>query len=250
MSNQVIEFGKYKGQPLEVLINDPQYTQWLLAQEWFASKFRDQYNIVINNFMEPQDSKEHNQIHVKFLSDDYIKTKFSQFISDNGCHLEWLKDEVYSEKESLLLDVSGNIKPFEITKKRFESIGFDVVVYVDIVYEKSWVYPDDFGKSKYIDPYRGSAQSDDFYTMEAKRGSKGNAFEKTEHQLFIEIKPSVSDDFPSVLRQMKRNMRTRDYGDPQLYYFLLVGEYIGQGATEQQFIDFFANEGVIVVFDK
>lgn len=60
----------------------------------------------------------------------------------------------------------------------------------------------------------------------------------------IEIKPTISDDFPSVLRQIKRH-------DPALKGFALyVGTYTGVGATEDQFRQFFESQGVRVVFQR
>jgi hypothetical protein len=46
------------------------------------------------------------------------------------------------------------------------------------------------------------------------------------------------DDYPAVLRQMKRLGAT----------VLLVGEYRGQGATREQFVKMFATASIKVVF--
>jgi hypothetical protein len=62
---------------------------------------------------------------------------------------------------------------------------------------------------------------------------------------YIEIKPTVSDDFPSVLRQIEAmsyiRVFDRDRGQYNKYRIngtrmLLVGEYTGQGATQDEFI--------------
>lgn len=58
-------------------------------------------------------------------------------------------------------------------------------------------------------------------------------------EYLIEIKPSVSDDYPAILRQMKSN------GSKILY----LDSYTGIGATEQQFIQFFKINGISIVFD-
>jgi hypothetical protein len=54
----------------------------------------------------------------------------------------------------------------------------------------------------------------------------------------IEIKPAVGDDYPAVLRQMKRNGST----------ILFLKSYVGAGATREQFIATFAAAGFRVVF--
>jgi hypothetical protein len=58
----------------------------------------------------------------------------------------------------------------------------------------------------------------------------------TEHN--IEIKPVIGDDYPAVLRQMKANKSD----------VLFVGEYRGQGATQEQFVKTMATAQIRVVF--
>jgi hypothetical protein len=55
---------------------------------------------------------------------------------------------------------------------------------------------------------------------------------------WIEIKPVVGDDYPAVLRQMRTNQST----------ILFLDQYIGRGATKEQFIKTFASAGITVVF--
>jgi hypothetical protein len=61
-----------------------------------------------------------------------------------------------------------------------------------------------------------------------------------EREFGIELKPVVGDDYPAVLRQMKRN------GSRVLF----VGAYTGQGATEAQFVKTMATAGIRVVFAR
>lgn len=56
----------------------------------------------------------------------------------------------------------------------------------------------------------------------------------------LELKPTVADEYPAVLRQMQRN-KSR---------FLFVGEYRGEGVTEEQFVAIFAASGLRVVFKR
>ena len=68
---EIVPFGKYKGQPVELLIADSDYCEWLTGQPWFRDRFRDVYNLVINYGAEPQDSPEHNQMQAAFLDDQW-----------------------------------------------------------------------------------------------------------------------------------------------------------------------------------
>jgi uncharacterized protein (DUF3820 family) len=54
----------------------------------------------------------------------------------------------------------------------------------------------------------------------------------------IEIKPTVSDDYPAVLRQMRR-AETK---------VLFLEQYTGKGATREQFIQTFKTANIAVVF--
>lgn len=54
----------------------------------------------------------------------------------------------------------------------------------------------------------------------------------------IEIKPSISDDYPAVLRQMRSNKST----------ILFLNSYTGVGATRDQFIQTFNLSGITVIF--
>jgi hypothetical protein len=56
----------------------------------------------------------------------------------------------------------------------------------------------------------------------------------------IEIKPSVGDDYPAILRQMRANESN----------VLFLETYTGIGATEQQFIQTFDLSNINVVFRR
>ncbi|MDY0090590.1 MAG: hypothetical protein RBR78_09515 [Flavobacteriaceae bacterium] len=62
----------------------------------------------------------------------------------------------------------------------------------------------------------------------------------------IEIKPTVSDDFPSVLRQMKASMPVKGY----INSILFLKEYTGIGATKEEFCNYFKSQGYLVVFEN
>jgi hypothetical protein len=67
----VIPFGKYKGQPVEVVAQDKQYVDWLTAQPWFRERFANIYTLIVNNFHEPSETPEHNRLQALFLERDF-----------------------------------------------------------------------------------------------------------------------------------------------------------------------------------
>lgn len=62
--------------------------------------------------------------------------------------------------------------------------------------------------------------------------------QRREIQYKIEIKPTMGDDYPNVFRQMQKNGAD----------ILLVDEYNGIGATEEQIIKFFETGNIRVFF--
>jgi len=70
-NNKIVPFGKYKGQPIELMANDPQYVNWALAQESIRKRYPDFVNIIINNFQTPSETPEHNAMQVKFLDKNF-----------------------------------------------------------------------------------------------------------------------------------------------------------------------------------
>jgi len=68
----VIPFGKYKGQPAEVLQNDPEYCNWLAAQPWFRDRYMTFYTLIVNNFAAGDDSPEHNRLQARFLDEEFL----------------------------------------------------------------------------------------------------------------------------------------------------------------------------------
>jgi hypothetical protein len=66
-NSEMVPFGKYKGQPVEALAADKSYCEWLVAQDWFRSRFAGLHTLIINNFGAPEETPEHNALQAKFL---------------------------------------------------------------------------------------------------------------------------------------------------------------------------------------
>lgn len=211
MTNHAIPFGKYKDQPVEVLAGDRPYLEWLLAQSWFKNRYSELFTIVINNFQEPADTPEHNAMQIQFLNDRYVF--------------------------DLLAPLVG-ISSGQVLCKQFELDGWDVFVdlasseHIDI--DKQLVtLIDEWGRSGMLDRER----------LDPEISRLEHALKKhPRRKFYVEIKPTVSDDFPSVLRQMKATKKGTGL------MVLLVGTYTGIGANQEQFVSFMANEDIHVIF--
>jgi len=78
----IVPFGKYKGQPVEVLAQDEQYLDWLKHQDWFKSQHQNIYAIIINQFQAPSDTPESNRIQARFIDDEY-RRKVAYLMTSN-----------------------------------------------------------------------------------------------------------------------------------------------------------------------
>ena len=66
----VVPFGKYRGQPVETLVADGDYCDWLSAQPWFRDRYTGIYQIILNGPQPPTETPEHNEMQARFLSDE------------------------------------------------------------------------------------------------------------------------------------------------------------------------------------
>lgn len=230
-----VSFGKYKDKSLEQFLQDTNYIKWLLEQSFFKEKYKKEYNIVINNYnTQLADTPEHNEMQVKYISADYrLKAAYAvmgdELFKYNQRHIDeqiplLLKEfkgnnEQYLNefKEKLKTDLHG--KNFlQISNVNFEEKG------IDVEYEISFGYGD-IGYT--IGTYN---------TTMKEVVTKMWAF-SSKMKLRLELKPSIGDDFPSVLRQVKNNCSN----------VVIIKEYRGTGASYEDFKQFFESQGRIVL---
>jgi uncharacterized protein (DUF3820 family) len=216
-SDKVVPFGKYKGRPIvEVIETDPAYLQWLTAQDWFRANYVTLHQTIINRGAETEETPDHNALQVMFLDDDFClrfcRAHTSSFDEDVRERLEHCRAPDQFSFRHVLGHHRGAIeamlaKPISTIKttvhRDFEVRGVDVelrICFESPDHSIEWVSAD--------------------------------------YSYKIEIKPTVGDDYPAVLRQMKRNESKT----------LFLKDYIGVGATKEQFIKTFAASGFNVVF--
>lgn len=64
----VIPFGKHRGSTVaELLAKDPAYAEWLAAQGWLAQRFAELHAAILARGAGADDSPEHNRIQIRFL---------------------------------------------------------------------------------------------------------------------------------------------------------------------------------------
>lgn len=168
----LVPFGKYKNQPLEVLANDPEYCAWLVSQGWVAERYPQVHTIIINNFAEPSETPEHNALQLRFLEEP-LRLKVSMCIA--------------LFRESINHDVHRTAyTPFfaEVTSPLFEQSGIDV----------QWTTRCWYPCSRRDYPSAPLKYFWDTFNI----------------AIAVECKPTLGDDYPAVLRFLHSLKQFRD----------------------------------------
>jgi hypothetical protein len=270
--DKIVPFGKYKGQPVEA---DESYMQWLLAQDWFKAKCGNFYTLIVNNFTEPDETPEHNALQVLFLEDAFC----IRVLNQSGLVREWQQKAKEHRLFLLQKDLHNATEKRDWWKRDVETLPPPPVA---MPAQRSWWH---FGRSttpvpsRVLDPaYRerelrlATSQAlvdrltKEIAELEAlpvsefeiplcfKRSFEGSVdvtldMQDPDHPysndppIKIEIKPSVGEDYPAILRRL---LAVRGWCEKILF----LENYVGKGATEQQFVKIFTESGIRVVFRR
>lgn len=185
--SEMIEFGKYKGKPVEVLAKDREYTDWLANQPWLKDRHPAIYNVIINNFGEPEETPEHNRLQARFMDDEFFESVLSNLfigieselkslsISEN---LDTQEGMVFVDHPPETVERSGHSSPV------FELNSIDVMFTIEAKYK--------FLRQKKPHPK---------FHMHKEPSEIMVSSNKLCH-FRIELKPMVGDDYPAILREM------------------------------------------------
>jgi len=226
--NEIIPFGKHRGKPVETLAADPQYANWLTCQDWFRERYPDIHTIVINNYAETDGTPEHNRLQARFLDAEFVR-KFVGFTLSRrikaflniplpdfaATREELIRTRSFKELEKLdkfESDPTNLKKSICINTPTFEEKGADVSVVVRF-------------EGPLEDHYVTRPVSYAFGLIEKPIG------------LRVEIKPSLGDDYPAVIRQMRASRCN----------ILIIDDYAGSGATLNEVRKMFNNSGIAFV---
>lgn len=214
MEQKIIPFGKYKNQSIDAMAQDKEYMDWLVKQGWLAEKYPQINTLIINNFAEPSETPAHNKIQGLFLNDEFRVKLIKHFLLS------------LSEKSNTPFE---EFKAYKSSLLAFEVNAVDVQFHVECFNDK---------------PLKSSMFQSDLEIKE-------NGFYYAKHfSLRIEIKTSVGDDYPAILRQIRSLIGFKGGGqfNAKDYSILLTKEYTGVGISESDFVKLFASQNIFVLF--
>jgi hypothetical protein len=249
----VIPFGKHKGKTVaELLTADPQYADWIAAQAWVAERFAELHAAILTRGAGTDDTPEHNALQARFLDERFclalIQITSAARIID--ARADCLRYETYDlrmetgKARSRLERVRSNIEwktgqPPEQTKYPLMTLEEDEAEAKALTSRiatleqqlQDWRFEEWPSKISVDFECRGVD-----VRLDARFQKGGEHFNID--VLGVEIKPSVGDDYPSVMRQMKRLGAGT----------LVAGTWTGRGVSEPQMRAMFEASGIKVVF--
>jgi hypothetical protein len=230
----VVPFGKHKGATVaELLTKDPQYAEWVIAQGWVAERFAELHAAIATRGAASDDSPEHNAIQVRFLDETFRVSAllalrrprlFSQAVAKRK-DLAWREYEsVYAIKRKLELSSYHTAK--EIQAELASQLEAAEAALEAVLLRPVHLFTEVAFEIRGIDVIVGWDFSQDQTTT--RRGA--------ENECKIEIKPTMGDDFPSVMRQMGR-LGSRN---------LVLGSFSGASVSEPDMRRMFQANGIEV----
>lgn len=231
-----VPFGKYSGKPVERLIQDVAYARWLVGQDWFREKFQNMYALIVHNYhSDPVDTPEHNKMQIRFMNVEHaIKLAFlvsnSTLFNFDNSHFKVFFPSFAGELNRHNAMTDGLPVPLQEIEERFRKIdGKDLLEISEIEFEQKGLdvsYDISYGY--------GSVSISEGTYHRAPRLFDSIWKNSVQLKMRVELKPTVGDDFPSVLRQMRASGAKT----------LVLREYTGAGVPYDDVKSFFLSQGI------
>lgn len=256
----IVPFGKYKGQPIEQLQADPQYSEWLMEQQWFRERFRQPYTALAAN-REPAETPEHNAMQAKFLNKD-LCFHLLEFVG--GKPIPTNLDEVKSAADDWISKcrapeiVDPPVFAEATTSVIFESQGADI----EVRFTSAGISKLGMGENRLSAEHRNqfakwkTTKNYSYYNCHPScwlyEESKpplcfdqsyfdwtipvkvSGYWEARTCGLRVELKPVMSDDYPAVLRQASASH----------CHSVVIGHYSGAAVSLADVQEIFKSRGI------
>lgn len=241
-NKNLVPFGKYKGKPLEVLLLDEQYCDWILKTENLAEKYPIVINYIINNIGELSETPQHNRLQCLFLDRDFC-LKILKVIGSKLLKRESSLNAVETKIEELRLNplikgknyfnegdnwkqnVINELVDFRKSYQKmviedikvdyeFECSGWDVKIMAEFPLADKFLYENRIVK------------------------------EISKITCLVEIKPDLGENYPAILRQMKTNAKRHEKVD---HYVLVYENFSSSNLNLEQIKQIFIASGFNVL---
>lgn len=269
-AGQTIPFGKYKDQPVEILLTDPEYVTWLRAT--MGEKLKNQYPMVLNyivaHYGEPSRTPDHNALQNRFLRREFqiqfalaVTPGMENWVRLEGLDLNALFENAFARREADAIKFEQNqysAVPSMVNRieaavdKARARIQKDkatwrergrLAIYTGTPRDGVLENPVEVSRLRFeesgADVVYCVAHQWSFVAENEHSHIQGNVVAACDQAvgITVQIKPILGDDYPAVLRAMKA-VKTK---------FLLVRDYTGIGATWDEVKQVFALDSIRAV---
>jgi hypothetical protein len=290
----IVSFGKYKDKSVLELIADVKYTEWLKQQSWF-SNHKLYNIVVHQTIQTSNNSKtpEHNKLQNLFLDkNNQIKLMNKLFGNNIGTTFKkkfekLIKDEKfinYFDSSTLMISSTKDETYNKINEKSSEWVIPEFkrnALYSNIVFEAkyNWDFKLSFNdyhevifqtkndvKEKELEDimkvYDFKIRFNDkprvlgtFIYKNNEKYDVNISAVHNERYLFCELKPTLSDDYPCVLRklttQIELTKNSKEYeAEPRsnMFYILIIGSFTSETTSKEQLIEIFKQSNIHIIF--
>ena len=205
----LVPFGKYQGQPIDTLLADQNYLQWVTSQPGLMAMLQARhprvFNIITIGAPETEDTPEHNKLQTMFLERDF-QYAFLELVSGKSV-LHWARVTAKLEHEDQLAQIKRQIESLE-GWPWYEREQKLAQAKAELAQSKGKLA---LLQAQAIDdlPPKPPRISLEFECAEGYdvdfRVNGASGVRRYGVGCRIELKPQMGDDFAAVLRQMKRN---------------------------------------------
>jgi hypothetical protein len=227
----VVPFGKHKGATVaELFEKDPAYADWIMAQGWVAEHFAELHAAIASRGAGADDTPEHNALQARFLDEDFRAAFLTCVIP------KMLKGSLLSAAINPILQKAESNKsiPWEIRDKLWKLDHMEALSSIgmsesDVPWEKYRLFSSARFEQSGVDVVL-------YWTHSDSRPSDLRFAHTSE--LKIELKPSIGDDYPTIMRQMQR-LGTK---------YVVAETYNGRGVSEPVLRQMFEANGQVLAF--
>lgn len=261
----IVPFGKHKGKTVaELLAVDAQYADWVTAQGWVAERFAELHAAILSRGAGTDDTPEHNSLQGRFLDDRFCRAAMRLLAGPKVVRVvNQLKAEFLAERnadavkhEKRVLDYTRNEMEWARSRPYFPKGTAEDLIQARMSEAIAEATQHLHVEQVKLDALRAEiAKLPDIKSYKPKVVCKATEFEhrgvdvvlswsaefegySDDGRLKIELKPTMGDDYPTIMRQM-RNLDCMN---------IVVGSYTGRGLSEPQVRGMFTTNGMHLVF--
>lgn len=195
-------FGKYRGEPLSVLLADHDYCQWVLTQAGIQERYPEVFTFLLQG-EQPAQTPAHNALQARFLERDFcdsvvraIRSGVTAQCCDHGVDDPPAEAWDYHFGQRFLKRSPHTRGAGKVV---FEQSGWDVLLYM-------------------------------VYECQVCGVRAENRF-----PIAIELKPTLSDDYPAVIRQVRTAVSVAEARKVKIGSLVVIaGEFTSRAVTIEQ----------------